>query len=570
MSRERWVKTTWMLPGLVLGAAGLAQAQFNEEGVRYIAPDGPANGGSAAAIALQPGGRMIIAGTTRLAADPNAVTLRVRRLEPDGRDAEFGGFSLGHSGSLSIPRRGLLVDDGGAVFLAYNLADANTPSDERGRIIVRGEPASGVDFQDYTFEVGNGSDVIQAIALDQDRRLVVAASTPSLAVSGRTALLFRLNTDGSVDGSFGDSGFTSVAPRSSRTFFQRFYDSISLTSVLLFSDGRVAAVGTAQNSTSNESEMLIVRLLPNGDLDPDFNNGEPLLFAHRSGSQVSSFTSAVAADMAPDGTLVVAGRAAFGSDSACFWQFSPAGERQASQCDDFDIADSSSDVLLLPSGGVLGIGRFLDGGTFRSTVAFYLDGLPFSGDNVDRFGSSPRYHLLSAVAYNPDRRELITVGGGATIESGILAERWVVTRNAVAGNLDLDPDSFDTGEPQTVAPGSVVSSPTGSFTGVDPTLRIPMRLTGGSAIIDGIRFEAGAATRLFYLSLDAFTAALPIRLEHVAGGQNGDLRDTTTRIGGHVRANNLVLQVGSTRFNLLRSVVGTPPVPLLVDGFEDP
>ena len=568
MQRVRVMKGSLHVFCLLLATVGLAQAQFNEEGVRYIAPDGPANGGSAAAIALQPGGRMVIAGTTRLASDPNAVTLRVRRLEADGRDAEFGSFALTHSGSLSIPRRGLLVDDGGALFLAYNLADASTPDDERGRIIARGETASGVSFQDFTFDLSLRSDVLQAIALDQDRRLVVAGSTPGLSVSGRTAMVFRLNTNGSVDTGFGANGFASIGPRRSLAFFQRFYDTISLNSVLLFSDGRIAAVGTAQNSTSNESEMLIVRLLANGDFDPDFNNGEPLLFAHRSGNLVSSFTSAVAADMAPDGTLVVAGRAAFGSDSACFWQFSPDGVRQASQCDDFDTADSSTDVLLLPSGGVLGIGRFLDGGTFRSTTAFYLAGLPFSGDNFDRFGSSPRYHLLSAIAYNPDRRELITVGGGATIQSGILAERWVVTRNAIAGDLDLDPDSFDTGEPQTVAPGSLVSSPAGSFTGVDPDLRIPMRLTGGSAIIDGIRFDAGAATRLFYISLDAFTAALPIRLEHTAGNQIGDLRDTTTRIGGHVRANNLVLQVGSSQFNQLRSVVGTPTLPLLADGFE--
>lgn len=569
MRASRW--------GVLVLLAGLSAAHagggFDADGLRYVSPLGADDNATAGALALDAEGGIVVAGTAAVRGSIDAPRLTVRRFDSDGSDASPSELlSVEHAGSLSVPSRGLLVDDVGRVFLAYNLADSTSPEDSRGRVVQLGGNNGLPSFSDFTFDPSLSADSLRAIALDLRRRVVVTASTrASDGSDANLGVVLRLNDRGSQDLNFGSNGSVRINTLTSLNFAQRSYPDIALNSVLLQADGRISVVGTASNPFSNESELLIVRLREDGSFDPDFNGGAPLLYAHRLGSQVASITSGNAADMAPDGTLVVAARTVVsGSDRACLWQFSPSGEFQGGPCEDFGSGDSAVDVVLLPNGGVLGLARFSDSGVLRTTLGFYANGLLFSGGFDDRFGSASRSHFPAAIGYDPERAHLIGLASGVVQGgSGLFSQRWVLTRDTVQAQsgLDVAPDALDFGAAQSVPANALVQSELRDLSGFDANLRLPLRVSPGAALVDGIRFAGASPDALYFISRDAFTAALPLRLEHTAAGELGGQRSTRITAGGMVRPMNLALTQGMPAIGRLDSIVA-PSDQVFENGFE--
>lgn len=569
MHAKHWVG---VLLAVVVGGAN-AGGGFDADGLREISPLGPDDNGTAGALAMGADGRLVVAGTAAVRGSVDAPRLIVRRFAPDGSDASPSQLlSLQHAGSLSVPARGLLVDDLSRVFVAYNLADATSPEDGRGLVVQVGPGGGLPSFTDFTFDPTLFGDALRAIAMDLRRRLVVAGSSRATDGSGATVgVVLRLTATGQQDMAFGGDGSARINGLDSPNVALRFLPDVFINSVLLHADGRITVVGTASNPVSNESELLVLRLREDGRRDPDFNGGEPLLYAHRAGTQVATTTAGNAADMAPDGTLVVAARTVVGgTDRACLWQFSPDGVFQGGPCADFGAGDAAVDVLLLPNGGVLGMARFSDGGVLRTTLGFFADGLPFSGGFDDRFPAADRNHFPAAIAYDPDRRQVIGLSSGVRVgDSGLVSQRWVLSRDAVLSQsgLDVAPDPVDFGPAQQVLPGAVVQSPVQDLAGFDAGLRLPLRIVDGAALVDGVRFPSADPAGLFFIGRDAATPSLPLQLEHVAGAQAGDTRRTGVALGGFVRASNLALTQGAAvQGELLSGTV--EPVDLFEDGFE--
>lgn len=564
----------WGFLGL-LAALSAAQAGngFDADGLRYVSPLGPDDNATAGALALEADGALVVAGTAAVRGSIDEPRLIVRRFQADGSDGTGTELlSLQHAGSLSVPSRGLLVDDVGRVFLAYNLADATSPQDGRGRLIQLGGDRGRPAFSDFSFDPTLQGDALRAIAMDTRRRIVVTATARATDGSGaNVGVVLRLTEGGAQEQDFGGDGSVRINTLASPNVALRSFPDIALNSVLLHTDGRISVVGSASNPFSNESELLILRLLEDGRRDPDFNGGEPLLYAHREGFQVASSTAGNAADMAPDGTLVVAARTVVsGTDKACLWQFSPSGEFQGGPCADFGAGDSAVDVLLLPNGGVLGLARFNDDGVLRTTLGVFANGLPFDGGFDDRFAGAERSHSPAALGYDPDLGQVVALSSGVTPgASALLSQRWVLSRDGVLAQsgLDVSPDPLDFGAMQSVAPGVTVTSPDRALGGFDADLRLPLRLTAGAALIDGIRFEGDAAGLLAHISRDAFSDSLPIRLEHIAAADIGGVRQTDVEVGGMVRPTNLALTQGSVARGTLRSTVEPPGLPF-ADGFE--
>lgn len=554
-------------------SAATAGSGFDAEGVRYVSPLGVDDNATAGALALDSEGNLLVAGTAATRGSIDAPRLLLRRFKADGSDASSSALlSLQHAGSLSVPSRGLLVDDVGRVFLAYNLADATSPEDSRGQLVQAGGAGGLPSFSDFVFDPTLSGDGLRAIAMDMRRRIVLSATSRAIDGSGgNVGIVLRLTERGAQDLNFGGDGSVRIGALQSLNFALRSYPDIALNSVLLHADGRISVVGTASNPFSNESELLILRLLESGNRDPDFNNGEPLLYAHREGFQLASITAGNAADMAPDGTLVIAARTVVsGSDQACLWQFSPAGEFQGGPCEDFGAGDSAVDVLLLPNGGVLGLARFSEDGVLRTTLGLFANGLPFTGGFDERFPSADRNHFPAAIGYDPDRAQLIGLASGVIQgDSGLFSQRWVLTRDAVQtlSGLDVSPDPVDFGVTQSAAPNALVQSPQRALGGFDADLRLPLRVTGGTALVDGIRFESADPAALYFISRDAFTGTLPLRLEHTAAAELGGQRSTRLVAGGMVRPMNLALTQGSAASGLLESIVAPPGLPF-ADGFE--
>ena len=114
-----------------------------------------------------------------------------------------------------------------------------------------------------TVDFGGSNDQCNAIALQSDGKIVVVGTTN--AAGNSDFAIARLNADGTLDTSFGNgTGKTVVAFDTGGS-----NDDIG-GSVAIQPDGKLVAVGWAA-SAANGDNFAIVRLLPDGTRDPAFN-----------------------------------------------------------------------------------------------------------------------------------------------------------------------------------------------------------------------------------------------------------------------------------------------------------
>ena len=193
----------WCVPGAGLAAPGDLDQSFGAGGVATT----PVGGGGAFAVALQSDGKIVAAGSgffsTRFAV--------VRYLPTGLLDPTFGsgGFILAlPPGAASGVARSVAVQPDGRIVVAGEVTDA-TAAAALGvvRLLPDGQP-------DATFGgaggvvTGTGVAGGRALALQPDGRIVVAGK---LANPIPRFALVRYMSDGSIDPSFGDAGVASTA-----------------------------------------------------------------------------------------------------------------------------------------------------------------------------------------------------------------------------------------------------------------------------------------------------------------------------------------------------------------------
>lgn len=158
-----------------------------------------------------------------------------------------------------------------------------------GKIVVAGESQNGTTGADYDVtlvrynpngsldnsfgaggivitSVGSGWDLSGSIVLQPDGKIVVAGNT----LNGATYdfLVLRYNTDGSLDNSFGTGGIAKIPVGSS-------HDAGWFCA--LQTDGKIVVVGPVYNGSNYD--FGLVRLNPNGSLDPTFGSGGKVITA---------------------------------------------------------------------------------------------------------------------------------------------------------------------------------------------------------------------------------------------------------------------------------------------------
>lgn len=552
-------------------AAPAANAQFDPQGVQYLSPFGEANNALGAALAVHADGSYTVAGTAFLRGQGTPVTLLLRRFNADGTPDPGYSFSLEHSASISLSARSLLALPDGGVLLAYALANPNSPSDSFTRLIrldAEGDPAPG--FTPFVFDPTLGADEAHTLALQADGRILMAGSQPPLnGGSERMAVALRLNPNGSVDSSFSNDGFFSQPALPSPNQFQTFLPEPAFSGIGLLADGRIQLVGTASNFTSGQSEVLLVRLRANGSIDPDFNGGTPRLYAHRRGSNTGLRTAGSAADVSPEGVILVGGfSTAGGSNAPYLWQFDASGQLMASASEELDDFHSVRDVQLLPNAGAVAVGSYTDASVTGALVAVYPQGVGFSGGFFGRFASSARDHSLAALAYLPDSGKLLGFGTGVTEASGLLSNRWVLTLDSLPA-LDLLPTLPPTLRFEGVAPGTTVDSGELSLPGVSDFVRVPLRVRSGGLEVGSSSVDSPdeASPRLLWANSSGSPAGLSLRLRHTAASTLGVETVTRLTLGGVVRSHNHALTVGSTAELRLESLTGQGAA-IFDNGFE--
>jgi uncharacterized delta-60 repeat protein len=242
-------------------------------------------------IALQADGKMVLTGLTlRTTGDYDVGTIRIN---PDGSiDSTFG-----LTGKV-ITTIGAYNDYGWAVAIQ---ADQ--------KIVITGKAFNGTDDDvlllryntDGTLDAGfgtNGIVVTTTAPLFELGQYVLVQPDGKIVVSGYRGdgtmddvLLLRYNTDGTLDNTFGVGGVvvTSVGPFTDYSF-----------SIKRQTDGKIISVGRTSDGT--QSDFLIIRYLPNGNIDSTFGtNG--IVITPMGNNNDYGYSSAIQ----PDGRLIVAG-----------------------------------------------------------------------------------------------------------------------------------------------------------------------------------------------------------------------------------------------------------------------
>ena len=249
---------------------GTLDPSFGTGGIVRIAFTAPADEEMAAAIALQPDGKIVIASTLA------NTGIGLARLNGDGTlDASFG-----TGGKLIFKWANK------EVAVVY---DALVQSD--GRIVVCGSSGTKFAFArftaagqfdttfngtgKFTLQASSGNSVaeITGLAQQSDGKLIGVGERPRSNRDPFGHSVLRLNTNGTLDSSFGSNG----------QVYSNFDDQglggmvrDRARSVKVDPAGKIVVAGTALPRTS-DARWAFIRLLPNGQKDPSFGGDGKVL-----------------------------------------------------------------------------------------------------------------------------------------------------------------------------------------------------------------------------------------------------------------------------------------------------
>jgi len=394
-----------LLPaGAVAQEAGDLDTSFGVGG--KVITDFSGGNDEAQAVALQPDGKIVVAGNTTSNPATGLVEFAVARYLPDGTlDTTFGDDGLVTTGFGVIfgLAQAVAVQPDGKIVAAGYIVDP--PTGVSARALARYLPDGTLDT---TFS-GDGklttdqAGQVFAILLQPDGKIVAAGGL----------VLARYHPDGTLDTTFGDDGQVTV-------------DFGEILAAALQPDGKIVAAGPVFNSSAGQYEFALARYLPDGTLDSTFD-GDGRVTTDVGGS---GFARAVA--LQADGKIVAAGSIAF--DVAPFHvdfalaRYLPDGTLDTTfggdglvTTDFGGILSEAFDVALQPDGKIVAAGyaffsvfalaRYLPDGTLDTT---------FGGDGLvtTAFGAAG---AAKGLVIQPQDGRLVAVGSSsATIGEGSL------------------------------------------------------------------------------------------------------------------------------------------------------
>ncbi len=393
---------------------GILDSSFNGDGI-FTFSSKAKTVDAATAVALQPNGRIVVAGQT---GSGSAGDLLVLRYKTDGTlDRSFSNDGIavysGDSGSEDIGRAVAIQNDGKAVVAGQTSNGANSDL-----LVLRYKSDGSLDssFSGDGVAVYSGAadsnDIGRAVAIQGDGKIVVVGQTSNGA--NNNLLILRYTSSGSLDTTFGTAGVVNFGGSGNE----------SGRSVLIQPNGMIVVAGVRSNGT--DTDLLLLRYTESGSLDTTFGSGG--VVAYDSGN--ADAANAIA--LQPDGKIVVAGSSSNGSkDTVLLARFSAggaldtafsgdgivrfnsgaagndAGNAVAVQSDNKVVVAgiaNGSDVLLL---------RYREDGTLDSS---------FSGNGVARFdGSADTADAGNALVLQPDGK-IVVVGAS---DNDVLVLRYI-------------------------------------------------------------------------------------------------------------------------------------------------
>jgi uncharacterized delta-60 repeat protein len=200
-----------------------------------------------------------------------------------GTNAETDLTAVAVQGDGKVVAAGNLYDAADTVFVARFNEDGSLDQsfgDGGKRVVQFGSAGEG------------GSEAL-SVAVQPDGKIVVGGWAADSAANA-DLLLFRLDSDGSFDPTFGVGGVVRAALGGGPSGEQ----SAESREIALQSDGKIVVGGDASNS-SGQGELLVARFNPDGRPDPSFGSGGRTL------TSTAAFATAIA--LQSDGKIVASG-----------------------------------------------------------------------------------------------------------------------------------------------------------------------------------------------------------------------------------------------------------------------
>ncbi|MBG9389182.1 calcium-binding protein [Caenimonas aquaedulcis] len=201
----------------------------------------------------------------------------------------------------------IILEPDGHMVLVASFGDAATAMTVVARYNPDGslEPSFGYNGTGWQgANVGPvGRDRPSAIAMQADGKFVVAA-TISTTGSGDDIAMLRFNHDGTVDPTFGNSGWVKTSISNTGNLNDR------VSGMLIQPDGKIVLAGFTRSAGAGNNDFLLVRYNQDGSLDTSFDGDGKVITAFNSGAD-----AAVRVLMQPDGKLLAIGNATIGGST---------------------------------------------------------------------------------------------------------------------------------------------------------------------------------------------------------------------------------------------------------------
>jgi uncharacterized delta-60 repeat protein len=322
--------------------------------------------------------------------------------------ADFSLFQIILSGEA-------VQSDGKAVVVGY--ATPEGPTFTRQGMVERldadgsADPTFGTNGVVTLPVTANSITEVNWVAIQPDGKIVVVGSISNNLTENTEISLYRLDSDGSLDPTFGTGGVVNFSFVAGSTTLES-----EPTSLILQTDGKIVVGGGASLLTGDSDLVALARFDANGSLDTTFGtSGEALVptpgtsrptyrysqgvdgLAIQSDGKIDFETSVVPAS--GTGTQIVVGR--LDADGSTDTTFGTAGQTILAGSD----ADTASGLGLQPDGQIIAVGQYADLDTAHLDVyRLNTDGTVDTTFGTRGFGIAGET-ILDAGAYNTNSND---------------------------------------------------------------------------------------------------------------------------------------------------------------------
>lgn len=392
---------------------GLLDPTFSQDGLvtTHLSND---DNFTAAALALQPDGKLVVAGSS------NGAFVVVRYQSNGQLDPTFSGDGIvttdleGDAQAVALQANGKIVVAGGSsgafLLMRYNSNGVLDPNFDGDGIVIT--------------QVGIFGGA-KAVAIQADGK-ILAAGTSHAQSGGDRFSLVRYKLNGSLDPDFGSGGISIID-------FSGWIEEAN--AMALQPDGKIVVAGS-NLSSSSQRNFALARYLSNGSLDPSFDSDGKVTTDFGGG-----YDQANALVIQPDGKIVAAGS---NDDRFALVRYKQNGGLDATFSGDGKVStnfttgwDSANGVVLQSNGKIVAVGansitfalaRYTRSGTLDST---------FDGDGKLTTPIGNRRDSGRAMVLQPDGKIVVAGYSNTSCLESCAGDDFAVIRYNSNGSLNL-------------------------------------------------------------------------------------------------------------------------------------